>query len=382
LYDRTVTDPNDPDREVVLFVDHGEYVGGSSSSLQVVLSRLANDLHCSVAAPPGPNRDALMSTAHALELVPLPTIARAGHIRPLTALRASIDLARWCRRRRRNLVAIHANGLVDFVLASVAAAVSRRHVVVWAHDADLTDRRSARLVPMLRWVVPSVRWAAVSSAASDMLLEAGCADARDVTVVANPIDPATVLAERAPLPGLTRVGFLGNDTTRKGFELLPEIADGLDPETTRLVVFARRHRDLPPEIAAAWDRLDRMTDRVEIAGRQEDVRSIYAQCDVVLCPSRHESFCRVAAEAMMNGIPVVASDIPAIREVLADGTAGLLFPSGDALAATLALRRLIDDASFRDQMAAAGRARALDFSPDQVVAQLARLYRDGESARS
>ena len=49
--------------------------------------------------------------------------------------------------------------------------------------------------------------------------------------------------------------------------------------------------------------------RLEIRGKLTDVRKAYAECHVVVCPSVRESFCRVAAEAMLNGLPVVGTDL-------------------------------------------------------------------------
>ena len=82
---------------------------------------------------------------------------------------------------------------------------------------------------------------------------------------------------------------------------------------------------------------------------------MYARCDVVVCPSVLDSFCRVAAEAMLNGIPVAGSDLPPIRALLGDDEAGLLFPVGDTEAAAEAIARLVGDERLR---VAARRGRA------------------------
>jgi glycosyltransferase involved in cell wall biosynthesis len=198
-----------------------------------------------------------------------------------------------------------------------------------------------------------------------------------VFVVPNPIGTSDVAAERAGQEGVLHVGFLGTDTDRKGFDMLPGIARQMDPERTRLLVFARKHTGLPAHISSAWKALEEMPDRVELCGRVSDVRTAYARCDVVLCPSRMESFCRVAAEAMANGLPVVGSDIPAVREVLADGNAGLLVPPGDEVAAATAIGRLRADSRLRTALATAGLDRSRDFEPATITDRFVELYHAG-----
>ncbi len=358
----------------VLFVDHGEYLGGSGMSLRTVLAHLDSQVVRAVASPTsGPATERLVADGLVDERVTIPAITAEGAVRPTAVVASMIRLAVWAVTHRRRLQAMHANGLVDLALVTPAAALTRRPVVVWAHDADAEGRRAGRVARLLRSLLARQHWAAVTEAAGTALIEAGYARPVEVVVVPNPIDPATVLADHEASSGPVRIGFLGTDSFRKGFDLLPEIADRLDGAPAQLLVFARRHAPLPPPLARAWDRLER-TPNAEVCGRQPDVRSALARCDVVLCPSTKESFCRVAGEAMLNGIPVVGSDIPAIREVLGGGDAGLLVPAGDAPAFAAAVRTLVADTGLRAQLGAAGRARAAAFAPQAVVDGLVNLY--------
>src|SRR5205807_6098161 len=91
----------------------------------------------------------------------------------------------------------------------------------------------------------------------------------------------------------------------------------------RWLLFTGRWRNaLSPHADDVFDELETMdSDRVRVLEHVSDVRKAYGQCAIVFCPSYQESFCRVAAEAMLNGLPVVASDIPALRDLLGDGEA-------------------------------------------------------------
>ena len=76
----------------------------------------------------------------------------------------------------------------------------------------------------------------------------------------------------------------------------------------RWLIFSRQTDEGLDE---TWERLRAMTAThpVSIEGKLVDVGTAYGRCDIVVCPSELESFCRVAAEAMLNGIPVVGSDL-------------------------------------------------------------------------
>ncbi len=97
--------------------------------------------------------------------------------------------------------------------------------------------------------------------------------------------------------------------------------------------------------------------------------------DVFVHPSWAESFPYVVLEAMSLGRPIVASDVGGIGEALADGSSGLLVPSRDAEALSLALIAMLDDRDRRAAMGAAARRRAEEqFSLQAMVDRLVRVY--------
>jgi glycosyltransferase involved in cell wall biosynthesis len=102
------------------------------------------------------------------------------------------------------------------------------------------------------------------------------------------------------------------------------------------------------------------TAQVELLGERGDVPEQLAASDVFVLSSRSEGMPMSILEAMAAGLPVVASAVGGIPEIVRDGETGLLVPPGDADALAAALGRLLDDDGLRRRLGAAGRERALD----------------------
>jgi phosphatidylinositol alpha-mannosyltransferase len=365
----------------VLFVSSPVGVGGSTRSMANLLSYMDGSATRVLAGPPAGRFAGLVEDLDAAEVyVP---IVRSDRPRPPRRALTAVKLAWLAWRNRKALSAIHANGLKEMSLSIPAALLSRVRLVVWVHEFGLPPS-VLRLGWLWRRLLGrmDVRFATVSPLARDLAVKAGLTRAEDVEIVPNPIDPADVLApapvEGAPNPDADdprlRVAFLGTPAVYKGFQYLPEIIEKTCAEApVRWLIFSRQSDE---ELASTWDRLRAMTETlpVSIEGKFTDVGTAYARCDIVLCPSELESFCRVAAEAMLNGIPVVGSDLEPVRALLGDDEAGILFPVGDVDAAAKAVVRLATDAGLRREQGEVGRKRAQAFAPDVVGAQFRRLY--------
>ena len=104
------------------------------------------------------------------------------------------------------------------------------------------------------------------------------------------------------------------------------------------------------------------------------LRGFYRSADIVVAPSRFESFGLVAVEAMMYAKPVVACRTGGVPEVVDDGRTGLLAVPGDQASLLRAIETLIDDPSLRKRMGAAGRRRYEEaFTPERMAAGVQEL---------
>lgn len=228
-----------------------------------------------------------------------------------------------------------------------------RWATEWAER--LMARRSSRIV-------------AISEAERRRGLAAGIAAER-LVVVPNGIDARTP-AQCAQWPGQRlRVLFVGRLDRQKGVDLLIAAAQGLHERlSVRVVGEAVLTGERPATPGGDGG-------PVEFLGWR-DAAGVAAQlnaCDVVVMPSRWEGFGLVAVEAMRAGKAVWASAVGGLREVVADGVTGRLFPAGD-VAALRALLSSADRAELQ-RMGAAGRERFLAlYTSDRTHAALLRLY--------
>ena len=119
-----------------------------------------------------------------------------------------------------------------------------------------------------------------------------------------------------------------------------------------------------------------IADVVAFLGKrsQESLPFYYASADVVVMPSRYESFGMVALEAMACGTPVVASDVGGLSFIVRDGETGYLVPEGDARAMADCLTRILHDPELRARLGKRGVEVARQYAWTHIVDQIEALY--------
>ena len=114
---------------------------------------------------------------------------------------------------------------------------------------------------------------------------------------------------------------------------------------------------------------------VSFVGYQADVRPWLAVADVVVLPSFYEGLPLVAIETLAAGRALVATAVDGTPEIVVDGRTGITVPPGDAPALAAAIRRVLAEPAYREQLAGAGRRWVREhFARDRQVARTADLY--------
>ncbi len=119
-----------------------------------------------------------------------------------------------------------------------------------------------------------------------------------------------------------------------------------------------------------------LSERVTFWGNVSQVADLLGQSDLFLLPSEQESFGLAALEAMSCEVPVIATRVGGLPEVVRHGTEGYLVEVGDVEAIAEHAAALLSDDSLRGRMGAQARKRVLeDFTPGKIVPQYIRYYR-------
>ncbi len=170
--------------------------------------------------------------------------------------------------------------------------------------------------------------------------------------------------------------MVGRLVAEKGYPELVEAMRAVDAELW--IVGARLASDHADGVDAALHAAENdpvLKTRIRLLGYRSDVHDLLRAADIFTLPSHREGMPRSIIEAMLSGLPVVATDIRGSREAIVHGQTGFLVPVRDPSALATALSRLADNAALRTGLGAVGLARARDlYDEAQVVArQLALL---------
>jgi len=115
--------------------------------------------------------------------------------------------------------------------------------------------------------------------------------------------------------------------------------------------------------------------QLHLLGLRADVSNVLAGADVFVLPSLSEGLPLALLEAMLSGCPVVASDVGEVRNVLADGEAGMLVPPSDARALAAAIDKLLTAPAGARELGDRARHRAAaQYGISRMVAQYAVVY--------
>jgi len=192
-------------------------------------------------------------------------------------------------------------------------------------------------------------------------------DPQRIDVIHLGLEDMRAAEKRLPtsLPGgMVRMTFVGRLESRKGIDVFLETVPALLARFPHLHIDVVGNDTIPNGSGSTYRRdfekaAKGKYDRARLAFHgevdEDALRGFYAASDIIVAPSRFESFGLVHLESMMFGKPVVGGAIGGMAEIIDDGVTGLLVPPGDSKALEAALERLVVDGKLRESIGAAGR---------------------------
>ncbi|GAB4473999.1 MAG: glycosyltransferase [Anaerolineae bacterium] len=325
--------------------------------------RYPMDVYCSLMAERG---------------IPVDRIPYRGHVNPP----AFFQIVRYLRRIRPDLLhthLIHADvfGQLAGRLAGVPLAVSSRH--------GANEFLRSLLIPRLARAVTSSaqRVICISDGVAQFVREVDRFKPDRVRVIhygiETPVSTLTREEARAAL-GIDHQGPLAGAFGRlipvKGHDVLLDAfarAVARHPDARLVIVGDGPLRD---DLQAQAERLG-VGGSVYFAGWIDNAHRLMPACDLVVIPSRSEGFGLVTLEAMGCSLPVIATRVMALPEIVVDGETGLLVPPDDPAALAAALDSLLGDPARAAAYGQAGYRRLLSsFTVEKMVDATAALYNE------
>lgn len=294
---------------------------------------------------------------------------------------------------RRRIYVVHAHWIVP---QGLVAALLRRivfwrrmHLVMTAHGGDLHADMGGLARRLMRWAMRQADvLAVVSEDMRRLAIEQGVPEHR-VVVASMGVD--TTQFQPPPSDGeRSGIVFVGRLVDKKGVHHLLEAFGLLRQQEAGLRLTIVGDGPLRGTLEAQAERLC-ITGSVTFAGARPPAEipgffqraALFVMPSVVADSGDQEGLGLVAAEAMSCGCPVVAHDIPAVRDLVLHGQTGLLVPAGNRDALAAAMRRLLDDRALASRLAQAGRQHvAGHYSWPAVAGRYRKLYEAGPEARA
>ena len=311
--------------------------------------------------------------------LPVEVIPNAGKYDPSVILR----LAGAFRRRR--ITVVHVNGYKAALASGVAAKLARLRLVKTEHGRLEPFQGAAKVkMNMNLWL---------DEAFSTRFLDAIAFVSRDIQTVLSrryARVPQTVIynaVHRSPAPTgdgapppmppagpAFRLGIIGRLKPIKGHRiLLQALATLRHRSDLHLYVFGEGETEAE---CRAYCREAAIEGRVHFMGFRADIQAYMRRLDSIVMPSFHEGIPYTALEAMDLGVPLIASAVGGLREILTHEVDALLVPPGDVAALAAAIERMATDSALRDRLRSNAR-RTVDarFRAEAMVDQYLALYR-------
>ncbi|XHR28872.1 MAG: glycosyltransferase [Chthoniobacteraceae bacterium] len=304
-----------------------------------------------------------------------------GHTTHGFDLAACRSLYRLIREKHIDLV--HSHLYHAGIYSRIAAGFAGVPAITTEHNVYATFKLKRRIYNwLLSW--KTARIVAVSDLVRDYVIRRDWVSPQKVTTIRNGLDlskwanaPGRQEArERLGIPGDAFVlGCIGRLETQKGHRFLIDAVARLRGEIPGLKAFIVGEGTLRDSLAERIRRRG-LQDAVVLTGARRDLADFIHAFDLFVLPSRWEGLPIAALEAMASRLPVIATPVGGVVELIEEGKNGLLVPPKDVDALVNAIRKLHDDAPLRAALAAGGQETVREkFSATAMLAEMDALYR-------
>ncbi|MFO0757466.1 MAG: glycosyltransferase [Byssovorax sp.] len=242
----------------------------------------------------------------------------------------------------------------------------------------VTDHRGILREPTtVEWLLTD----AVIAVSRDTARRSTAAKSIDVQVIYNGITPVAPKRSRAEVRAELGLGdqpvalHVGNLLPVKAHDVLVKAIGLVRDRGIPLTLLAAGQGPELENIQALCRSLGLGEDRVRLLGYRGDVPDLLGASDMFVLPSRMEGVPLAVLEAMSHALPIVASKVGGLPEIVGEGAQGFLVPPEDESSLAAALGKLAQDPALRSRLGESGRARAIaEFSFEEMTSKYDALY--------
>lgn len=270
------------------------------------------------------------------------------------------------------------HGRLAALLAKVPCIVGSVHNVYNARDKKLNRRILNRYLGIF-----TDRVVAVSEEVKKEIVRYDSVPENKVAVIYNGVDrkrfvdiDAQSIRSEFHIPKSTPViGTVGRFFPQKGQKYLLEAVAKVRNKFPHIAVFVIGDGSLKEELQDHTKKLN-IEQNIIFTGVRRDIPALLSAMDIFIFPSLWEGFGNALVEAMAAGKPIIATDIPSVREILNSGKSGIVVPPANSEAIARSLDLLLSDRALAENLGNAARERALSsFTIDSTVRGYSSLYR-------
>ena len=330
-------------------------------------------------------RDLAALCRQGVRVITIPTLVR--RISPTNDLRAFVSICRYIFALKPDIVHTHTSkagllGRLAAWLARIPLIVHTPHGhVFYGHFGAGLSRIFLLVERMLGGMTNHL--IALTPGEAEDYVDLGVMPPHKISVIPSGIDLSRFLGARVDRPSKRRelglpsaalaVGFVGWLLPIKGVSFLVRaMPDILARHPESFLVLVGKGDD-EAKLRSLTDSLG-LNGRVLFLGWCPDVEEILPCLDLLVLPSLNEGMGRVLVEAMATGVPIIASRIGGVPDLIWDGENGILVPPADCGALKRAIAKLLGDEQGRRRMAARGKGICGQYSAETMVNQISDLY--------
>ncbi len=285
---------------------------------------------------------------------------------------SAFELADFVRQNRIEI--IHAHLARDYPLAAFAARLAKKPFVFTRHVLFPLKRLQKFILKNVGGII------APSNAIAASLKKQNLFPTDKITTIRYGINIEHFLSIKKSPDEIFIVGTIGHFAPIKGHDVFVRAAAIVlqKRENIRFIIVGEDKSQSGNNRRELEDLIEQfdLKSKIELAGWTDDVRPFLQKFDLFVSTARAEAFGLVIVEAMLGGLPIVATRSEGATEIIEDGASGVLVPNEDAEFLAKAILELFENKNERERLSKNGRQRVEEhFSLERMVAKTEEFYR-------